>query len=975
MSLVHSRSSRPPTNSVSSGDSGKAQRPQVSGGSSPTDLPSSLQALGGKNSSGETSNAENWFDKSNNEVRDSSTIFIDNDPPFFMRNSSTESPPDAQNPQLRHLSTDDDRANSLPLRTELLQLGTEGSSVDDFRSVIDDLTVENNKLKRRLKKYEKFQNSHLKDDKLFEVRIHGLPPDKKKELEETLRKFASSLGPSGANAFPSDGYASLLPMLNTSKTSSSHASHQNADSAYASMSMSGQGSSAQSGADAKQKHTPTQYMAARQQNIHSYLHHIPQGLLPQQNPATMTERAKKKLVVRRMEQLFAGKGAVAGGPQQSVQQQEVSQTAAKADRSALEATGEQAEQEGTREAHIMKPDAEDQSPTEKKADELPKRKLLEKRRAPQPIQLKRSPDSDLKQRPTRPLDLDPHRAQVPAENIRYMRQMGFSPQYPGLDKYPEHGHGWIYLNFLINMAQLHTINVTADFVRKALGEYSDKFEVSSDGRKIRWSGGNSETRNSSSGGGSSNERVSDGTPEGQSPRKRPKLVHRNSGQSTFPSSGLVSGATGRLRTDNSKHVYTPLFSHKDGTDDSEDSSSDEEELSESPPYPLPIAGDSSGMASSGIRTSSGIPVASIKKKQTRDDGPIIFYNNARFCTDLSGDRKPNASGGPMYTPASSVPVGRPSSLANLSSEKRGPLAEASQLPEPMDLSDNPIPQSMEVCFPPDSPTKSSSWKGQEPIELEVTGIGGVWPADNFSISVDSRHASTSHLPLPNAPRHLETKALPPRVRQILESSGVTPKSHPVVDKQFVASAVRDLPPSELPAALSFMPFEDDSLEDDSDAEDDSSESPPSPGAFPPEAAPQRVDFNYAMSDEEEDEDDSDEDEEDDEFDFLATARQIDPEAVRQQEREYDANMAERHAEEIPAGSSATTAGGGSGFVSPASVVDSHGLRRAKREVRAKAASASLMRRKTSDSMAVQGGKDLSSNDSDEGDEEMSDVRS
>jgi hypothetical protein len=59
-----------------------------------------------------------------------------------------------------------------------------------------------------------------------------------------------------------------------------------------------------------------------------------------------------------------------------------------------------------------------------------------------------------------------------------------------------------------------------------------------------------------------------------------------------------------------------------------------------------------------------------------------------------------------------------------------------------------------------------------------------------------------------------------------------------------------------------------------------------------------------------------EDSDDGSVDLLATARQQDPTAVRASEREYDAALADRLAEEIPAGSSAATAGGGSGFNSP-----------------------------------------------------------
>ena len=978
MSLLHSRRPGQSSRSPSSTDSEKAQRPQVSRGSTGTDLPSSLQALGGKNSSGETSNAENWFEKSNQEVRDSSTAFVDNDPPFFMRNSSSESSPDAQNSHLRHLSTGNDHTNSLPLRTELLQLATDGSGVDDFRSVIDDLTVENMKLKRRLMKYEKLHDSHLKNEKLFEVRIYSLPPERKRELEETLRKFAASLGTTAENASPPDGYSRLVPMLKTGRTFSSQTSLQHADSAYASMSASRQGSSTLSGVDGKRKVTPTQYLAARRQNIHSYLHNVPEDLLPQQNPATMTERAKKKLVVRRMEQLFAGKGAVSDGPQQSQQQQEVSQTAARVDRSALEAQGQRAGQEGTREAHIMKHDAEEHmSLAENEVDEAATRKQPQERTPPQQALYSHSPKpSSLDQRPTRPLDLDPHRAQVPAENIRYMRQMGFSPLDPGKGL-PEEDHGWIYLNFLINMAQLHTVNVTSDFVLQALGEHSNKFIISSDGRKVRWKGGASLTRNSSNGGGASSERVSDELLEGQSPRKRTKLSHTDSVQLNLGGRVLTSPAVQRLRTESNKHVYIPLFFHKEEEDEADDSSSVEEEDSmESPSFPTPVARDSSWMTSSGIRNNYCIP-ASIRKKQERDDGPMIFYSNARFCTDLSGDRKPKASNdGPMYTPASSVPVGKPASTAGHTSEKRGLLADASELPEPMDLSDNPIPASMEVSFPPDSPSESTSSNGQEPIELEVTGIGGVWPADNFAISVDSRHTHVSQQRIQKPTRRVETKALPPRVRQILENSGVTPKTHPIVDQQFVASAVRGLPPSELPPALSFMPSDDESIEDDSDAEDDSSEAPPSPAGLPPAAAPQPVGFQYSLSDQEDDEeDDSDEDDEsDDEVDFLAAAREADPEAVRQKEREYDANMAERLAEEIPAGSSAATAGGGSRFASPADGVDKDELRRARQVMRAKAAS--MRRAGTNDRMVASGRQDSSSDDSeDDEDDAISDMNS
>src|SRR5690349_15516782 len=71
--------------------------------------------------------------------------------------------------------------------------------------------------------------------------------------------------------------------------------------------------------------------------------------------------------------------------------------------------------------------------------------------------------------------------------------------------------GWVYLNLLCNLAQLHIINVTPAFIRAAVSEKSTKFQLSPDGQKIRWRGGTHGTRFSSdSGNNSSKERSSDG---------------------------------------------------------------------------------------------------------------------------------------------------------------------------------------------------------------------------------------------------------------------------------------------------------------------------------------------------------------------------------------------------------------------------------------------------------------------------------
>ncbi|PNS17499.1 hypothetical protein CAC42_8042 [Sphaceloma murrayae] len=890
----------------------------------PSSSPSSLKPLVGKDDSGESSNAEKWFEKSNNYASRNSTSFVDNSPPFFLQNSSSdETPPEGVAARARHQFISQPGSGSLPLRTGLLHLGTDHSSTEDFRSVIDDLTIENKKLKRKLKTYEKLHDSHLKDQKLFEVRVHGLPTSKKKELEEMLRRFALGLNPQAQNELVDNMFSSPPPALPRQKSGSSSTSNPNADSAYASASASGQGSSALSNSDSKKKQFATS-ARSRQQNIQTYLHDIPEGLLPR-HPAAMTEKAKKKLVVRRLEQIFAGKGAVAGS-QQPQQQQEVSQLAAKIDQRDMVNRGQKASPEGIREAMIMSEIIANQ---EAAAEQVQRDTNLTTKAKQSPPIANKAVD----QRPTRPLDLDPFRAQVPSENMQYIRHLGFSP--PGTEAMspPEDGHGWIYLNLLINMAQLHTINVTPDFVRRALADHSKKFELSSCGRKVRWRGGKSITKNSSDGdstpsnGGAT---VPNGmSTERGSPRKKLKTSQQGSTPDGRPSRTEILQQEQRL-------AYTPLFYHRDSNDDSDLSTSeDEEENTTESAFPFPVAGDSSGMASSGVKTTS------TKRKRARENGPIIFYNNAKFCTDLSGDTKTEEGmlyNAFLYHSVAAQPVGVPvSGSPSRPYEAKGPLATAFELPEAMDLDDNPIPADQELDFPSASPMSDQSGKDRKAIQFEVSGLGGVYPADNFAINVESRHSRVDHVTAPMTLGQGMPRPYPSKIAHVLSDSddATHRRARMAFHKEVVASSTQLLEPSKLPDASCFMPASDTSPDEDdetSDAEDAMSILPESADAPAPAAAPQRIEMDYTSSDSE-DGDDEDEESESGSIDLLANARELDPDAIRARERQYDAEMADRLAEEIPAGSSAATAGGGSGFASPKSGVDREEWEAAKREIR------------------------------------------
>ncbi|KAK3641960.1 hypothetical protein LTR56_011062 [Elasticomyces elasticus] len=865
--------------------------------------------------SGESSNAEQWFEQSNNAVRE----YADHNSPFFMRhNSSSETSPNGNQAF----------GGVTGSRPNLMRLGTDGSSTSDFRGVIDDLTIENKKLKRKLKRYESLHDSHLKDEKLFEVRIHGLPADKKRELEETLRKFAVSIGQKPSNEFPSDGYQTLLPKLRAHKTANSQAN----DSAYASMSMSasGQGGSSASSSKSQAFHPSA---ASRRQNIQSYLHHIPEGLLPLHNPVNMTERAKKKLVVQRLEQLFAGRGAGESGHQQPIQQQEVSQLAAHADRSELEAQGQRARKEGIREAHIV---AHDSNDSKHDSDEAVVGHKVSGHISPvQPDSATRSPSQSLvEQRPTRPLDLDPQRAQYPSENIAYFRHLGFSPSNTESGKPLEEGHGWIYLNLLMNMAQLHTINVTVDFVQTALAEHSDRFEISPDGRKVRWNGSRSTSQVSKD----------NDFAGARSPHKRRKLSHAHT-QRQPHTGGKADRAVGpHTVLDQRRYAYTPMFSHRGTDGDSSDSSSDEDEdTASSVPAPL-AAGDASGMTGSGVRA-----IRSLRKK---DDGPIIFYNNTRFCTDLSAEHNSGKiQNPPPYAKFAARPLGAPQATAAVNVEARGPMDVAVKLPDATNL-DEGEGSSSALIFPDNSPaeTQCENLPLCKAFDLPVSGIGGVWPADNFEISVQTRYAHAKQAAQPHGRKVHTDKALPPRLEHILRERQAQQSAVVAVREQIVGTRRRQLTPSKLPPALGFMPFDDGMQEDNESCVDDGlSMSPGSPGTFTRSPAPLPMNLPSAESDEddEDDDDDSSAAESDSSLDFLADARKADPDSIRAQEREYNIFMAERLAEEIPTGSSAATAGGGSGFASPAKGVAHAEYERAKQAARDARITRSQLRRPAS----------------------------
>lgn len=784
---------------------------------------------------------------------------------------------------------------SMPYRPGFPRLPTEGSTAEDFRSVIDDLTVANKKLKQKLRKYEKLHAAHLQNEKLFEVKFHGVPDHKKKELEDLLRTFAVSL----SDGTPQD---EPIPLKAHQTMSSTHAT----ESGYATMSGSGQNSMSASGpsgtgtgADSDlrkiSKSNSTQYNQ-QQSNVRSYLHDIPAGLLPRQH-VPMSDAARKKLVVRRLEQVFAGKLSTPTSNHQPQQQEEVAQSAAMADRIALGVSNKPVT-EGHREALIMPmmPDTETgfTHPATGSGSAS--------------LEPGSSDHSSPDQRPTRPLDLDPARAQVPAENVEYMRHLGFT--LPSSGESPHDEWGWVYLNFLINMAQLHTINVTPDFVKDALKEYSTKFELSHDGRKVRWRGGHDLTMNSSD---SSSEHLSGGSLQDQKGgnRSRSRLKRPNTND---PAEGDKQARKTRFLTEKERNKlnYTPLFFHRQDSEE-DDIYNGISSSSNSPPFAQPH-GDSSGFTSAGFRSESS--------RKKRDEGPMIFYSKANFCTDLSGDRQSMAAAVPTtsYNSITAQPLGTthkeqikfttPFGIT----EPRGPLDAAEMDLDPKDpgVTHTSSEDEFALSLPE---LRSDAQRSPMTIDFKASGLGGVHPEDNFAISVKRQQVRSG--PSPSAGHHRRKSMYNKKILDVLdeESRGTSP---PVIKERILSTSQQVLPSSELPPA-SFLPFDSTSSGGvDSDLESDVSSTPStssSKAKVPTTATPQVYHISPMHRANTAAETSSGSISEDEEMSDNPSKTECAPlETV--ETASDNCTYGTDDFKEIPPGSSAATAGGGSGFNSP-----------------------------------------------------------
>ena len=886
-------------------------------------------------SSSSRAKAERWFDDTNEHPKDVS--FVDNDPPYYMKNG----PSDCNSvcaTQSENSSNDVSKIGpTAPTRSLLAQMDADNDNGEAYRSVIDDLTVQNKRLKRKLRKFEVLHCSHLQEEKLFEVRIHGLAANRKRELEETLRSFASSIdedSPRRPGARARDHNARregpLVPLLHKTSSSSTSASKPPLDSTYASMSgVTG----AASQSHPNEHHSHERGIQANCQNVKSYLHDIPGALVPQSS-TTMSDRSKSKAIVRRLEQLFTGKGAASRSYGQSQQQQEVSQSAALA-------SGQHLGREGTREAPILSHDAELQ--VDAMADV--KAQASSGETNPQSLHASQhgSPRSP-EQRPTRPLDLDLHRAQVPSDNMEYLRHLGLSSTAGVSASDPESKDGWVYLNLLTSMAQLHTLNVTPEFIRKAVADVSSKFELSSDQTKVRWMGGSTGTRMSSDGDESEDQL-------GQNPEaSNRRCLSRDEAQDralsrAHPTTDPIIPEIGAKRrpinfnatsNEDSSFQYRPLFFHtavseEDGSDIVSQSTSS----SGSRDYTT-ATGMNSGPSALRYRVSRF-------RGRRKHDGPMIFYNGAKFCTDLSGDLNGAKSKQSIYRRFTRQPVGsfvphtdefEKSDEDEVTSVEHGqPSSQVGKV----DIARSAL--NLDDLKSVISDYASDRISSANIIDMEASGLGGIQPEDNFVVKVQVRHGgkriASPKLSSFSKPKGQIRKILHNVPRSSIDTLRTTvdiPRSRgseESVNGEIISTVKTEMPPSALPPpSYVHLPLSSSSgsESDDEEEEEESKSSLPNTmmeGVNRPHHAMQRgsrsrmrnsttgtklygKESRYSSPTSPSDESDSGSD--DSSIDLLAHARGFDPETIAAREREFESN--EGDLARAPAKCSPAKAGGG-----------------------------------------------------------------
>ena len=733
-------------------------------------------------------------------------------PPFYLQRALADGVSPQPMPTDQLSSRPGQASQPAPLSRSLLsRLELSENDPNTFRDIIDDLTVQNKKLKRQLKRYERDRSLGMAHNGCFEVKVQHLSPDKKQELEAILQQFASTIPPvpfaSEDALIPSNTRPNQQSIDPTHKPSPSPSLYtKGLDSAYASISATGMTN--------KTTSVPNGRANIRSRKA---------GWLPTSDSEQqlklvreISDCSKQRDIVHRLEQLFQD-GFARGEPSPpnrtaSVPPQSVDQNERLAPRVKGASAAQVDEHTPSTTVNSNQLDFENTQQGQQDPPSLPQ-------------------DLQSSQDPGRPYD---HGSDIADPNFQSNAGHQLSAASPVSESSPDAGYEWVYLNLLGNMAQLHLFNVTPEFVRAAIHEVSVRLVLSDDGRKVRWRDDmemNTITQN-----GLLNPTVTGrlvaspirlGERPNNDPLKKVKEVPIDNLERARP--GISSNrrdirssksadpppASLSTKSKTSKQPYKPLFRHSKrqlrNIDQDENASLDSSSSYSSAEEPAEVA----DVCSNAL--------------ETPQNGRLIFFNRDPFFLDLSADA-PNTDRNdhPLYESVTPNALGQQQRWSDLSPETETKMTWAFPQTDSPELvsGEGSHRSSLPLTIHDGIATSSHDEidQGHRHIPFEASGIGGVQPEDNFAIDVETRLSSASPSRIPTdepPPSRILRSLLPPRKRLTEFSSASPPKSQgqPRYQTRILSAKTTPLSPSPLPPPSYVYPTA--STESDSEDDDDS----------------------------------------------------------------------------------------------------------------------------------------------------------
>lgn len=711
-----------------------------------------------------------------------------------------------------------DRLSSHPAQTSqpaplshslLSQLELSEHDPNTYRDIIDDLTVQNQKLRRRLKRYEKDYSIATSQDGLFEVRVRRLPPGKRRELERILQDFLSTVPSSRerSNARSDDlrARASLRrqePKIAPKPIQSPSPNMKGLDSAYSSISATGVTASAVE--DRSNTELTKQATSDLGRVMLSDLDRVPQS----NGDYDVSDVAKQKVVVARLEMLFSGREPVEGdmyGPNMQIE-------SLKRDGPTALATGEPSTTF-----------AEEYPPAASKTTNS-----VDFGNPAQPTDRPSDFPAALSQQPLIGPDLpNANVSRASLDHWHHLRHLGAASPLAGSS--PQSSHGWVYLNVLFNMAQLHTLNVTLDFVRQAIHDISENLMLSEDGRKVRWC--EERLKNHAEPLPEANDVImSVSSPQPSPPSKSKQTGDANQSAAKDQRPHLpttvahkTSSYKRRRQLQAREFDYKPMFLHtKDRLRQYKNSQQEYQDSS----YESDTSSSSSSTTSEEL---SGLSRGGSKRSNDRRGGPMVFFDHDPFFLDLSADPPVNdeANGHASYDDpdAKAEPLGShlppatessrifekkrewgPSAISPRASdeEQSGPSSSSSP---PLEIYGNDPSDEEE-----EEEEKAQLHHNHHHHLLEASGIGGIQLDDNLVIDVRTAQDAISPSPPASSLSSRTTRQAPTKRSHI--PSHLPTLSQKRYRSTILSRKLAHLTPSPLPPPSFVYPALTDSEDED-----------------------------------------------------------------------------------------------------------------------------------------------------------------